>query len=231
MNKATGTVIMVAGLARLAAGATPAFSLALDTQRPDREWSIRWVYAGTTPLVRANLYQSGAAYTPSADWVGAFLWYGTNTDWKATSTVKVTGSVSTSVSYIDFQAAASTFPTDGNYYGGVVMTNAGSTRIIEWGLGRVYVRTSGGVGSPGVLSLTGSTWATQATKGAMAYDAYVSNIVAGAGVSVTVTGRTAYVASTATASTYCGTNVVTGLGGTNYRVRVSCGLVVGWDTL
>jgi hypothetical protein len=138
----------------------PQWQTSLDVQYPNREWNLT-VYAGATPLLRANLSTDGTAWTASSDWSG-FMWYGTNTDWSATNTVKITGTVYTNQTYADFQATGATFSDEGMYYGGFVMTNA--TQMIEWGLGTVQVKTSGGIGSPGGLVLSGS-----------AYGSHVSN--------------------------------------------------------
>ena len=138
----------------------PQNTIDLDTQHPETQWAIS-VFAGATPLIRGNLYTDGIKWKPSSGWSG-FLWYGTNADWNATSSVHVAGTYATNVAYADFQATGGTFPLTGVYYGGVVMTNA--SQMIEWGLGTITVRTSGGIVSTGALQLAGSLYADHVTS-------------------------------------------------------------------
>ena len=147
LGRLCGILLLLAGTLVLTS-AVPQYTFDLDVQKTTTEWEIRWLYAASTPLIRAMLYEDGDAWTPSADWQG-FLWYGTNQNWQDTSITKVTGTFSTNNAYIDFQAAVTSFPSAGVFYGGVCMTNA--TQTIEWGLGTVHVRESAGIGTTNVL--------------------------------------------------------------------------------
>jgi len=131
--------------------AVPQYRVDLDSQHTDREWDIKWIFQAATPLVRANLYQDSSPWTPTADW-GGFLWYGTNANWAGGAIVKIAGSFDTNNAYADFQSTSNQFAQSGVFYGGFVMTNG--TQTIEWGLGTLYVRTSGGIGATGTLVTT-----------------------------------------------------------------------------
>ncbi len=147
--------------------AVPNYRIDLDTQYPARRWMFM-PFAGATPLTRGYLYQNGNGWTVSVDWAG-FLWYGTSNNWRSTNIVRIAGTWYTNQPYVDFQASNNSFATTGTFYGGVVMSNA-SNQLIEWGLGRIIVRTSGGIGSPGDLATSGSVYATWAERGNTAYN-------------------------------------------------------------
>jgi hypothetical protein len=146
-------------LAGFALAAVPDYQLTLDVQTPDAEWALPRVFAGATPLIRVNFQRNGLPFTPSSDWAG-FLWYGTKTDWTTGAIAKIPGSFSNAWSWADFQAASTNFTAAGSYYGGVVMTNTAG-QLIEWGLGRIVIRESAGLGSSTALTLgTNVNWGT-----------------------------------------------------------------------
>lgn len=142
-------LIFAAGNAR---AAVPQVEWSVDSQKPAATWTLT-AFAGATPLIRVDLLQNGEAWFPSSDWSGE-LWYGTNSDWDATSKVSVVGVFTSLNSYIDFQCTSNTFGSNGTFYGGVVMTN--TTQTIEWGRGTLTVKNSGGISASGILDLRGA---------------------------------------------------------------------------
>jgi hypothetical protein len=144
MNRLAFSIMVALGAAiGIAAAGTPAYVVNLDTQFPDRQWEIKYAYVRATPLVRANLLTNGVGWTASSDWSG-FLWYGTNSNWASTNGGgRLAGTFYTNQTYADFQFTTNTFTNAGIWYCGIVSTNA--TNWIEWGLGKIWVRVSGGV--------------------------------------------------------------------------------------
>jgi len=167
MKRLIALLICVAGVAF---SAVPAIEFAVDSQTPGATWQLK-CFAGASPLIRVDLKESGAAFTPAAGW-GAFLWYGTNADWNASSVHKITGTVATNLTYIDFQAVSNDFPLAGTYYGGIVMSN--TTQAIEWGRGYLSILADGGIASTGSID-----WQASALTGRQVGGIYTWTFPAG----------------------------------------------------
>lgn len=108
-------------------GNTPYKTLRFDIQDNGKPLELKYLYEGSTPLIRGQLYQGGSTWSPTTNW-GGFMWYGTNY-LESTSIVKVQGVVYTN-GYIDFQFSNNDTATNGSFLGGMTMTNA--TQTITW---------------------------------------------------------------------------------------------------
>jgi len=146
MNRYLCPALCAFMLAAGAAYSTPVIRVDLDMQDTADEWTVRYLFVGTTPDIRVYFFENGAATTMTG--YSGYMWYGTN-ELDSASIVQIDATMAST--YADFNFASSDLTTAGVWLGGVVMTNA--TDTIEWGHGRLHVQTSPGTGNPGTLDL------------------------------------------------------------------------------
>lgn len=123
----------------------------VDSQNPQTIWNAR-TFAGGAPLFRIDTMQRQKAWTNDGSYVGGFLWYGTNADWRALDTKKVPVTILSNAAACDVYATTNSFPAAGSYYAGLVYTNATGSLVQEWGRGDLTVLASGGISAVGALT-------------------------------------------------------------------------------
>jgi hypothetical protein len=131
--------------AGLLAPAAPVLPLHLDIQTPQREFQQKFA-AGSTPTLRAYVYDDGAAYTNLAGWTG-LVFYAVS----ATQGVYI-GSSGQASNYVDFFCSADRTATVGTFSAQVILSDG--TNVLEWGRGSLVLRDSPATMGAGSLTLT-----------------------------------------------------------------------------
>lgn len=145
--------------------ATPPQSVDLDLSQTTRNFSLKWA-EGTTPLIRANLRNAGAAYTATG-WTGTLYLQST---WDDTQ-VQAIASTATGATYLDFQLTGAQTATSGVFFANFIATDG--TATVEWQRGTVEVRDSPGTSGAGSVTLTSPlTWSSYTFTGTAAAGPY-----------------------------------------------------------
>ena len=145
--------------------ATPPQSVDLDLSQTTRNFSLKWA-EGTTPLIRANLRNAGAAYTATG-WTGTLYLQST---WDDTQ-VQAIASTATGATYLDFQLTGAQTATSGVFFANFIATDG--TATVEWQRGQVEVRDSPGTAGAGSVTLTSPlTWSSYTFTGTAAAGPY-----------------------------------------------------------
>jgi len=145
--------------------ATPPQSVDLDLSQTTRNFSLKWA-EGTTPLIRANLRNAGAAYTATG-WTGTLYLQST---WDDTQ-VQAIPSTATGATYLDFQLTGAQTATSGVFFANFIATDG--TATVEWQRGQVEVRDSPGTAGAGSVTLTSPlTWSSYTFTGTAAAGPY-----------------------------------------------------------
>jgi len=145
--------------------ATPPQSVDLDLSQTTRNFSLKWA-EGTTPLIRANLRNAGAAYTATG-WTGTLYLQST---WDDTQ-VQAIPSTATGATYLDFQLTGAQTATSGVFFANFIATDG--TATVEWQRGQVEVRDSPGTAGAGSVTLTTPlTWSGYTFTGTAAAGPY-----------------------------------------------------------
>ena len=145
--------------------ATPPQSVDLDLSQTTRNFKLQWA-EGTTPLIRANLRNAGAAYTATG-WTGTLYLQST---WDDTQ-VQAIPSTATGATYLDFQLTGAQTATSGVFFANFIATDG--TATVEWQRGQVEVRDSPGTAGAGSVTLTSPlTWSSYTFTGTAAAGPY-----------------------------------------------------------
>lgn len=141
----------------------PPQNIDLDISASSREFKLSWA-EGTTPLIRANLKNAGAAYSATGYTGTLYL-----QDSFTSDEVISIASTATGATYLDFQLTLAQTATNGRFKANFIMTNG--TDTVEWQRGEVDVLESPGTAGADVLDLrtplsfAGYTFANVATGG------------------------------------------------------------------
>ena len=180
------------------------WSITADSQYPAKATS--WEsYVGAVGNLRINLENDGVARAVGAGEVLTF-WYGTNgllSD--AITQLTVTGTNLLPI-------VATNFPIQSSDLLGA-FTYGLSLDDTPYGHGALKVQPSPFYSATGGMSTAEGTLAQQAQNGQTAYDSYVSNLVAGAGISLAQSGREWTVTATGVGTgdvTQAGNNLMSG---------------------
>ena len=141
------TLLILTLMPMLASG-NPAFIVEIDMQQTGKEFRIETLKIGSTPTIKAKLYENGVIYTNLSGWGSTFSIY-TNTSDTSIWSFPHTNITSNVVQY-DLDTIG--IPK-GRYRGQFVFTNA--TRTVSFGhIGRVTIQESPGTGSGTTNALT-----------------------------------------------------------------------------
>lgn len=176
-------------LALRAIGATPPQSIDLDLSQTARAFKLQ-VAEGTTPLLRANVKNAGAAYTVTG-WTATLYLSAT---WDDASVIAIP-STTTGATYFDFQMTGAQTSTNGTFRANIIATDG--TATVEWQRGEVEIRPSPGSAGAGTITLsTPLSWSGYQysnTGGGGPYRAgdnvsFTSNADGSANINASVTG-------------------------------------------
>ena len=178
------TLALAHGLALTAQAVTPTKRLTLDIGRPENTFVLGPISRGSTEYIDAALYVRGTAY-PTND-LNGYIWYSeTGT---STSGVKIANTSSANINgHVYFQVStaqslglstnASDYPATN--YCAVVLTNA--TQTFSWDVGKLILRWE--------PALAGAGLASTYPISAVIPGEYITNIVDGAYIEATRSGR------------------------------------------
>lgn len=172
-------------------GAVPQIDVDLDFQAPLNEFTLH-IAEGTSPTIRANLFDDGSAFTATG-WTGVLY---LQASWSASTVIAITNSA-VNASSLDFAMTAAHTSTTGTWAANFILTETDSGDLMEWSRGKVIFRDSPGTsGATAISLLTALNWDQFTFSGTDPWTEDLPVIIAGSGIEVTTNGVNRTIATT-----------------------------------